>query len=286
MISDMDSKRSFVLGRFMGFFALFLCVLACIGLISGCSALKSDKKDKPSVPSAPRWTASFVGYACSWDWHTIKPKQLADVLDYVGANITLIEIDFKKPPQFVADWVKPFRDKKITVEIILVNANTKSARDRSTAEFKKYFNDLKIALKTTDYILMQAVTEPGNRGGDKNKLREWIKYANDNWPGKKVQSVRDGWWGNDFKVDYAEHHWCKDYPENVIKTGNHITTTDCTPLINLPPERVYSMTKKFLKKKAHFIYYHADWASTKPGGKPTQIDYGKLDAIKRAVEGK
>lgn len=248
-------------------------------VFSGCKSLPN----KPSgPPGTPRWQHSIIGYGVAWDWWQVNPKQLADVIDYVGANTTIIEIDFKKDPQFVANWCKPFRDKKLTVEIIIVNANTESARNRPTSEYQKYVTELIAALKTPDYILMQFVTEPGNRGGDKAKLRDWIKWGSSKWPGKEVQSVRDGWWANDIPADYKEVHWCVDYPNN-IHGGNEIVTTDCTPLINVSGNQVYTMSKKFLARKAHFIYYHADWASVKQG-KLTQIDYSKLDGIKRAIE--
>lgn len=261
-----------------------LALLALTLVITGCKTTP----DKPiAPPSTPRWTQSIVGYGVAWDWDHQKPKQLADVLDFCGANATLIEIDFRQSPQFVADWCKPFRDKKITVEICVVNFNTASSIAKPTAEFQKYFQDLKAALKTTDYIIMNPGAEPGNRNkpGDKAKVQSWIKYVLDNWSGKTALSTEFEW-AKPFagRVTYQEKHWCKDLTESTVKTGNWINTGDCTPLIGASPQRVFTMTKAALKKRAHWIDYDASWDSLKPGAKPETIDYGRLDAIKRAIE--
>lgn len=244
----------------------------------------SGSGEKPTPkPSSKRWMHSLIGYGIAWatSWKYINPSELANILNSIGANITVIEIDYRQTPEQVAKWIQPFRDLNIWVNMKLVNWNTKESQDKSEAEYKDYFNRLKTALVNTHMIILDAGTEPGNRGGDKGKIERCMKWAYENWPGVKVLSIRDGWWAQNLKTDFKEEHWCSI--KSKMKTGAWITTTDCSPLINASPDQVYKLTKMACQSKANFIMYHADWSELKEG-KRLSIDYGKLDSMKRAIE--
>lgn len=235
-------------------------------------------------PASNRWPHSLIGYGLAWplSWPFADSSVLANTLNGCGCNITVLEIDYFRDPAFVAKWVEPFRKLNIWVNLKLVNWNRKSSRDKSEAEYRKYFDDLKKALVNTHMIMLDAGTEPGNDGGDRAKIERCMKYAYDNWSGVKVLSMRKGWWGQNFKTDFKEVHWCKNYPDSNMHGSNEIITTDCSPMINYPASHLYGLVKRCLAKRQNFIMYHADWTDDN-AGRATPIGFDKLDAIKRAI---
>ncbi len=222
----------------------------------------------------------FIGYATPWDWASQDPNAFANALANHGLNYTIIEIDFKKDTDFIANWVKPFRDKGITVEIIVVNWNTKKVRARSTSDFKKLVDELKDKVGT-QLIIFQPVTEPGSRGGDRRKCEEWMKYGYEIWPGAKVICIGDSWWGQNLKskAQYQEKHLCEEANDkNVWKDSNKISTNDCSPLIEASPETLHKQAKLYLKYRANWSAYHASWNG------PVNFDEARIKAIGQAIQ--
>ncbi len=260
-------KKAFI------FSTITLIVFTVICMISGCS----NPKPKPEPPL--KKARSLISYATPWDWASQDSKQFARELYKNGLTMTIIEIDFKRDADFVAKWIKPFRDLGITTEIILVNWNTKSVISRPTSDFKKLVDELKV--KVGSYLVIwQPVTEPGNRGGDRKKCEEWMKYGYDNLPGLKSICIKDSWWGQQYKnkANYYEKHLCKEADDKTIYKGsNKISTNDCTPLIGASPNTLYKQAKLYIKYNQNWSAYHSDWNG------PVKFDVERIKAIGRAI---
>ncbi|MBI1883529.1 MAG: hypothetical protein HYS08_04925 [Chlamydiae bacterium] len=248
---------------------IFLCVFIASQI---CQA-----QEKVQPPS--KRASSLMGYALPWDWDRVDSQHFADVLYSAGCTATLIEIDNKRDPSFVASWVKPFRGRGITVEVVVMNSNTLSLHQLPVSWFENYLIELEKVLNPKGVIL-QPVSEPGNRGGDREKIEHWIEFGLIHWPGPTALSI--GWpWGDRYKnkATYWEEHWCRDFSEKTIRSDSkYINTTDCSTMIDISADRVYQLAKIAVKKKANFIYYHGN-----PKG-PLQMDKEKIKALARAIQ--
>lgn len=260
---------------------LMLMFLSAIAVMSiGC---KADKRATlQNNPSHKKPVGHFIGYATPWDWARQDPTAFANALSNNGLNYTIIEVDFKRDAAFIANWVKPFRDRGITVEIIAVNWNTRNANIHPTSDFMKFVDELKAKVDPR-LIVFQPVTEPGNRGvsNDRGKCESWMKYGYDNWPGAKSICVRDSWWGQNLKgkAQYHEMHLCQEANDRTIwKGSNKISTNDCSPLIEASPATLYRQAKFYLKHKTNWCAYHASW------GGPVQFDMARIAAIGQAIQ--
>ena len=258
---------------------VFLSVMAVISI--GCRA---DKRPTPQNNTSHKKPAGhFIGYSTPWDWARQNPTSFANALANNGLNYTIIEVDFKRDAAFIANWVRPFRDRGITVEIILVNWNTRNATLHSDSDFYKLVDELKAKVGSNGVIYMP-ITEPGNRNNssrERAKAGAWMRYGYNNLPGAKTICIKESWWGQGFRnqAQYEEYHLCSESNDRTIKKGsNKISTNDCTPLIGASPATLYKQAKLYLKHKSSWSAYHANWAG------PVQFDMERISAIGQAIQ--
>lgn len=219
-------------------------------LISGCHQGNLEKRIHPKPKGI------FIGYAIPWDWDKVDPVELATALDQNGLNITLIEIDERKNSQFICDWIKPFRQRGIIVEIVLVNGNALGSISQPSEWFENYVQDLKKKVGS-EGIIFQPVTEPGTRGGDREKIQHWIEYGLKEWPGPTVVNIGFEWSAPFVsQANYLEKHYCKDPNESTILSGSkYINTTDCMTTLAMDPKRARIATQAAIKRNTNFILY-------------------------------
>ena len=217
-----------------------------------CSCHRENFEEK--IHPRPRWI--FIGYAIPWDWDKVDPVELATALHRNGLNITLIEIDLRKDPQSVSDWIKPFRRFGIVVEIVLVNGNATDSIQQPSEWFENYVQELKRKVGA-EGILFQPVTEPGARGGDQDKIQHWIDYGLKEWPGPTVINIGFEWSAPFVsRAGYLEKHHCKNPDETTMLSGiKYINTTDCTATLGMDPKRAALAVRTAIQKNTNFILY-------------------------------
>ncbi|MBI1870178.1 MAG: hypothetical protein HYS07_03190 [Chlamydiae bacterium] len=236
--------------------------------------LRRAGQDKIEKAAHPRPHDLLIGYALPWDWDQVDPTELANALNENGLNFTLIEVNGKKDAQFVADWIKPFRERHILVEIIAVNANSLDIIARPTSWFE---NDVQELIKVVgpQGVLFEPVSEPGNKGGDQKKIQRWMEYGITQWPGPTVVNIGFEW-SEPFIpcANYLEKHHCKDPDSSTLEGGlRYIHTTDCRPTLGMDPQRAAIATKAAITLNTHFLLYDGRFSHTH------DINYSVLKAM-------
>lgn len=239
--------------------------------------LKLFKKHK-GIPKPPGKRADILlGLGMPWSWNHADPVALANALYNAGCTATLIEMDlWNTDPGYVANWISPFRQRGITVEIIIINGNSLDLFNHDDAWFNNIVDGL-IKKVGYDRTILQAICEPGNKGGDLDKMRRWMKYAYSHWKG--LTSIGDHWpVAKEFQHGrtFIERHHCSDPNESNLING--LNTTDCTLTLSMSPDRAYHSAKAALKVGKHFILYDARFDHS------GSIDYQTINAIGRAIQ--
>lgn len=238
--------------RFKSLIRRLLLWVGVITLVPSSSCLGHHKKGPGAKPPAKKAPA-LIGYCNPWTWSEINPDSFAKQLYEAGLTATLIEVDADKDAQFVGRWVAPFRKLGITVEIIAVNWNSEEILGKPDSW---YFNLIDGLIKYAgyDHTILQPVSEPGNRGGDKAKCIRWQRYAYEHWKGQTIVSGTFDW-AKEFRGHgrMPEKHWCSEPNGNMIQGWNN--STDCGPQLSMDERRVRQATRSACDKKINFMLY-------------------------------
>jgi hypothetical protein len=209
-----------------GFLAGALAALGCKG--------RSRPTDPTGAPepggggSVPGRAPSLIGYGLSDGWPQVSFDGYAGILAANGLTFTAIEhVAGAFQPVTVADvgrttaFVNAMRRRSITTLLNIVNANNHYEIEQPDAWFLGELAGLRSRCGPA-LVILQGVSEPGNRGGDLDKQRRWQRFALEQWPGATATCP-----GFPASVDGGQYR--DTHPQSrprPLPTGNTITNTD------------------------------------------------------------
>lgn len=157
-------------------------------------ACKGRDRDGIVGPSPTGGTAhpratSLIGYGLSDGWKDVNFTAFGSALSANGLTLTGIEhVAGAFQPVTVASserttsFVGAMRRFGVTTLVNIVNANNHFEIEQPDSWFLDQMAQLQ-AKMGPEKVILQGVSEPGNRGGDEDKLRRWQRYALERWPG-------------------------------------------------------------------------------------------------------
>ncbi len=246
------TRRAFVAGS--------ITVAGAVSADSTVHALEA----KP-VQSAPL----LIGYSMVNLWHTIDPRNLANLLADAGCTFTEIEYvawfnqearDGKSIETRIGAakrFVNAMRKRRITTFISLINWNCEACRQQPDSWFLAQLREVQHEVGKERVILM-GVSEPDDQAD--GKAYRWMRAVAAEWKGQRAANG-DGGRGEPRVpgYDYVDWHHCDDFTDKTLQmkvAGKPaINNTDCGPVLNPGPERTRTMARLALERGAHFNVY-------------------------------